>query len=431
MTKKVLIITYYWPPAGGPGVQRWLKFVKYLPEFGIEPIVFIPENPNYPIHDESILQEVPQNLTVLKTPIKEPYGWASALSRKRTKQLSSGIVTKPENQSLLQKLMLYIRGNCYVPDARVAWVKPSVKYLTTYLKENDIGTIITTGPPHSLHLIGLKLKAIVPNLQWIADFRDPWTTIGYHSKLRMTENTQKKHLDLERSVLQNADHIVVTSPTTKTEFEAKTHRPVSVITNGYDLAENTKESLNNKFTITHVGSLLSGRNPEALWSAISQLIKDDASFAASFQMVFAGVVSPEIIASLKSFKLEDKLVLKGYVSHQKAIELQQNANILLLIEIDDPETKSILPGKLYEYLAARRPILAVGPKYSDIEGIVKQTEAGVFCTYNQQEQLSAFIKKEFAIFKQGLVSKTSGDIKGFHRKELTHLLSNLLYKLWE
>ncbi|MET0758775.1 MAG: glycosyl transferase family 1, partial [Flavobacterium sp.] len=154
--KKVLIITYYWPPAGGPGVQRWLKFVKYLPDFGVQPIVYIPENPTYPIIDTELLSEVSEKAIIIKQKIREPYQWASFFSKNKTKKISSGIIPNQKKQSFLEKTLLWIRGNLFIPDARVLWVKPSVSYLEKYIQEHQIGTIITSGPPHSLHLIGLE-----------------------------------------------------------------------------------------------------------------------------------------------------------------------------------------------------------------------------------------------------------------------------------
>ena len=201
MNKKVLIVCYYWPPAGGPGVQRWLKFVKYLPEFGIYPIVFVPENPSYAIVDEELLNEIPSGVSVIKNPIKEPYRFASLLSRKQTKTISSGILPKEEKQSFIQRLFLYIRGNFFIPDARVSWVKPSVKRLRSFIEEERIDTIITTGPPHSLHLIGLKLKAL-KNIKWIADFRDPWTGIDYFHLLPLTSFAKKKHFQQDQHAIR-------------------------------------------------------------------------------------------------------------------------------------------------------------------------------------------------------------------------------------
>src|SRR5690554_6997871 len=189
--KKVLIITYYWPPAGGPGVQRWLKFVKYFREFGVEPIVYVPENPNYPLVDDSFVSDIPSDIEIIKFLIKEPYGLAKLFSKKKTKQISSGIISSKKT-SIIEKLMLYVRGNYFIPDARIGWVKPSVKFLSDYISKNSIDAIITTGPPHSLHLIGLELKRQI-NLKWIADFRDPWRSeerrVGKECRSRWSTDT--------------------------------------------------------------------------------------------------------------------------------------------------------------------------------------------------------------------------------------------------
>src|SRR5690606_14572892 len=211
-------ITYYWPPAGGPGVQRWLKFVKYLKDFDIEPVVYIPENPHYPIIDNSLMDEIPEGIKIIKHPIKEPYGLAKVFFKQKIQTISSGIIPK-KKPSAIEKLMLFVRENFFIPDARVGWVKPSVKFLNDYLIENPVDVIITTGPPHSLHLIGKELKN-KRQTPWIVDFRDPWTTIGYHKELRLNQASQQKHKLLEKEVLQSADSILVTSPTTKKEFEA-------------------------------------------------------------------------------------------------------------------------------------------------------------------------------------------------------------------
>lgn len=281
---KVLIVTYYWPPAGGPGVQRWLKFVKYLRDFNIEPIVFIPENPNYPITDAAFLKEVPEGIKIIQQPIFEPYQLASFLSSKKTKRISSGII-QTKNQSTLEKILLWIRGNLFIPDARKYWIKPSVKAIANILQQESIDTVITTGPPHSVHLIGLGLKEKL-GVTWLADFRDPWTTIGYHKKLKLTEGAKRKHKFLEKRVLNVADHVIVTSPSTKSEFQALTQQPISVITNGFDEYHITEQPLDKEFTMVHIGSLLTGRNPENLWRVLSEIISENIAFKKIFKLRF-------------------------------------------------------------------------------------------------------------------------------------------------
>ena len=423
--KKVLIITYYWPPAGGPGVQRWLKFVKYLPDFDIRPIVYVPENPMYPIVDEGLVSEVSDKAIVLKNKIVEPYGLASVFSKKNTKGISSGIIPNQKKQTFLQKMMLWVRGNLFIPDARILWVKPSVSYLKKYIKENGIDTIITSGPPHSLHLIGLQLKEDL-QVKWLADFRDPWTTIGYHSALKLSNYADKKHKLQEKAVLNTADTIIVTSKTTKAEFERLTTKPIEVITNGYDVEKVTKQPLDEQFTLAHIGSLLSDRNPKILWESLSELIQESENFARYFQLKLMGKVSQEVLDTIASFGLNNYLNNLGYVSHQEAVEHQRKSQVLLLIEIDSEETKSIIPGKVFEYIVSERPILAIGPKDSDFAEIITSTNTGTFFTYTEKDQLKATILNHFEKYLQKELKVFPVGLQQYSRKNLTGQLSKLV-----
>ena len=419
----VLVITYYWPPAGGPGVQRWVKFVTYFKEFRIEPIVYIPENPHYPLQDESLISEVPKGIKIIKQPIKEPYGFAKIISKNKTKQVSSGIITN-KKQSILEKAMLWIRGNFFIPDARIAWVKPSVAYLEKYISENNIETIITTGPPHSLHLIGMQLKEKT-GVKWLADFRDPWTTIHYHKSLRLSKNSQKKHQQLESEVLNKADQIVVTSWNTKKEFSKLTPKPIKVITNGFEPSD-TKPNLDKKFTLVHIGSLLSNRNPRILWKVLSEISEEDKDFKKDLQLKLVGIVGEEIIESIKNYNLFENCDVVGYVSHNEALQLQKNAQILLLIEMDSEETKAIIPGKLFEYLAAKRPIIALGPYGSDVATIVNETNSGAYILFTEMEYLRRKIVSLYKLFQEGKLMVSSQNISKYSRRELTQKMSKLL-----
>ncbi len=425
MRKKVLIVTYYWPPAGGPGVQRWLKFVKYLPDFDIEPIVYIPENPNYPILDESLLSEVSDTLTIIKQPISEPYKVAGLFSKKKTETISKGIITSDEKQSNLEKLLLFIRGNFFIPDARKSWVKPSVAFLENYIEIEGVDTFITTGPPHSLHLIGLELKK-KHKVTWLTDFRDPWTTIGYHKQLKLTNRAKKKHEELEHEVLNTADRLIVTSHVTKTEFEAKTQKPISVITNGYDTNTVAKPTLDSQFTIAHIGSLLSKRNPEVLWQVLSGLVADLPSFANNFQLNLVGYVSEDILKSIKHHGLSDYVNEVSYVSHEEAIIFQKKSQVLLLVEIDSPDTRCIIPGKLFEYMVSERPIMALGPDGSDVATILKETNTGTYFAYDDYNALKAQIESYFKAYKKGNLQSHGIGLQKYSRKALTKTLSELL-----
>lgn len=423
--RKALIITYYWPPAGGPGVQRWLKFVKYLPEFGVEPIVYIPENPSYPLVDDSLITEVSEDLTILKQPIKEPYKLAGVFSKKASKTISKGIISEEKAQHFFEKVMLYIRGNYFIPDARKGWVKPSVQFLSDYIKKENIKTIITTGPPHSLHLIGLKLKRRI-GVKWIADFRDPWTTIGYHKQLKLTKKSQQKHKELERLVLNTADNIIVTSSVTKKEFKVITTKPINVITNGYDYEPVGKIELDSKFSLSHIGSLLSKRNPEVLWKVLSDLITENEDFAQDFQLNFVGAVSENVLNSIENFSLGNHVNKLGYVSHKESVRYQKKSQILLLVEIDSRETQCIIPGKLFEYMVSNRPIVALGPKGSDVESILKETNTGNYFNYQDYDSLKNIILIHYKAFQINTLQSHGIGLQKYSRKKLTESLSKLI-----
>ncbi|PRP66588.1 glycosyltransferase family protein [Nonlabens agnitus] len=432
MKHQLFIVAFYWPPAGGPGVQRWLKFVKYLPKDQFDITVIIPENPDYASTDNSLMDEIPKEVRIIKVPLNEPSRWIKKLFKGKTNKLQRGFIDK--KPSLLERALLWIRGNYFIPDARVSWVKNVVDKLENdiaFLPDRQAGakanSIITTGPPHSVHLIGQRLKqnAKFQNLQWIADFRDPWTTIGYHKSLRLTQKSAKKHQELERQVLNQADQLIVTSPSTKTEFDSKTSQPVTVITNGFDVEPNTVDQPSGKFTISHVGTLLADRNPLELWKLLSELCEEHADFKQDFELILAGNVSQEILDAIHNAGLGDHLKLEGYVDHDRAVALMKQSQLLLLIEIDAPETKAIIPGKTFEYISSRRPIIAIGPKGSDIKGIIESVQAGSYYTYEaiglKQEILAAYKR-----YKNKELKGNTADVSRLHRKHLTQQLVKLL-----
>ncbi|KDN55952.1 glycosyltransferase family 4 protein [Flavobacterium seoulense] len=424
-SKKLLIITYYWPPAGGPGVQRWLKFVKYLPDFGVQPIVYIPENPTYPIVDENLIKEVSDKAIILKQKIFEPYQLASFFSKNKTKKMNSGIIPNQKKQSFLDKVFLWIRGNLFIPDARFFWVKPSVSYLEKHIVENNIDTIVTSGPPHSLHLIGLELKQKL-NIKWFADFRDPWTTIGYHKSLRLSDFAAQKHKELESQVLNTADTIIVTSKTTKSEFELLTTKPIAVITNGFDVEKVEKQTLDAKFSLAHIGSFLSARNPIILWESLVELAAEIPDFKSHLEIKLIGAVSQEVLDAIAHFGLNEYLNNLGYVSHEEAIAHQRKSQVLLLIEIDSEETKSIIPGKLFEYMVSNRPIIALGPQGSDFAEIITETNTGVFFDYSEKERLKKLILDLYNQYLEGKLQSNGVGLQKYSRKKLTEQLVQLL-----
>jgi len=423
--KKALIISYYWPPAGGPGVQRWLKFVKYLPDFDVEPIVYVPSNPSYPIIDESLIKDIPAGVKIISQPINEPYKIAAFLSKNKSATISKGIIPKNKSQSMIERILLFIRGNLFIPDSRKNWVNPSVLYLDSFMSEYNVDTVITTGPPHSMHLIGLKLKKL-KNIKWIADFRDPWTSIGYHKQLKLTKSSLKKHSLLEDKVLNRADKIIVTSTITKQEFEEKTNKPIIVITNGYDTISIENPKLDSKFSLAHIGSLLSRRNPEALWFVLSELINEHSDFANNFELTLVGYVSDDVLNSLDSYGLSDYINNVGYVPHKESIVFQKKSQVLLLIEIDDPDTRCIIPGKLFEYLVSERPIISLGPKGSNVEDILKETNTGKYFYYDAYKTLKDTILEYYFSYTNGQLQSHGIGLDKYSRKALTKKLAELI-----
>lgn len=428
---KVLIVAYYWPPAGGPGVQRWLKFVKYLPEFGIEPWIIVPENASYPLVDQALVKDVPTECKVIPVPISEPNQWLTKLFPKKVTNISSGMIPSVQKQSLLQKIALWVRGNLFIPDARVGWVKPVLKEVDKLMQSHKFEAFITTGPPHSIHLIGLNFKKQFPKLRWIADFRDPWTTIGYHQALYLSEFAQKKHLKLEKEVLQKASEVIVTSEVTKKEFLTKTKQPIHVLTNGYEEASLSSDVLkkyeNSQFSISYIGSWLTNRNPIILWEVLQELVQENTSFAQSFTLQIAGKVSEDITETIKEYGLHNHIRFFGYVSHHEARAIQATSKLLLLIEIDSPETKCIIPGKLFEYLSSQKPIIALGPEGSDVQTILEETKGGNYFYYSQKQALKAQILYWFEKYQNNEdMTNEVANIEAFHRRNITKKLAGVV-----
>lgn len=424
MKKKVLIVSYYWPPAGGPGVQRWLKFVKYLPQFDIEPIVVIPENATYPIVDNEWDEIKESSPELIRVPIFEPNQIFKFFSRKKANQLSAGMLSA--NPGLFEKTLLYLRGNLFIPDARKYWKNKVVKTIEAYLKNNpEIDTLITTGPPHSVHLIGLALKNKT-SLRWIADFRDPWTTISYHRYLRLSNRSKQKHKKLEEQVLNSCDDLIVTSPKTKSNFEKITNKPIHLITNGYDF-DNPKLKPNSEvFKMSYVGSLLRDRNPLLLWEVLSDLINENKDFNACFELHFYGKQANNFKEIIAHYKLDSIVHFHGYVSHQEAIELMSSSQVLLLIEINSEQTSEIIPGKLFEYLGVNRPVLALGPENWSAGELITALKAGSYFSYSQKDELKAYLIEAFNQFKNNTLDLALNKSEQFHRKKLTQDLATII-----
>lgn len=427
ISEKVLIVTYYWPPAGGPGVQRWLKFAKYLPDFGWKPIIYTPENPNYPIVDDTLLDEVPENIEMVKTPIWEPYQLAEKLSKKN-KKFKAGQFDVGKNQSFMAKLSIFVRGNFFIPDARKYWVNPSTKYLKDYLTKNNINVLVTTGPPHSMHLIGLNLKKELPNLKWIADFRDPWTEISYYKHLKLTKFADKKHRNLERQVFENADITLATSYTDADNFR-KLGANALCITNGFDIVNRLPIAKSEKFSLSYIGVLEQLRNPENLWQTLNEILAENTDFSDDFELKFVGRVDDKILEILEKTPLKNHINNKGYLAHQQSFSEMMSSDLLLITNFPSSESKGIIPGKLFEYLATGKPILSFGPNLADVQKILDKTNAGKHFDYQNKTELKAYILAIYQNWKSGTNINQNANIEEFSRKKLTEKLAEILNAL--
>ncbi|MCB9202616.1 MAG: glycosyl transferase family 1 [Flavobacteriales bacterium] len=424
--KKVLIILYYFPPAGGPGVQRWLKFIKYLPKYNICPVVIKPKNPSYPIIDDSLLKEVSPELEIHEVPIWEPYSIAHKVNN-QNKKYQAGQFDTSKNQSLFSKLSIFIRGNFFIPDARKFWINPCTKYAQNYIRKENIKTVITTGPPHSVHLIGLNLKKEFKDINWIADFRDPWTEISYHKELKLLPFAQKKHKNLEYKVLSSSDLVLATSYTDANRFRELGAKNTITITNGFDSEFNSSKSKNAKFTICYSGVLEQLRNPYPLWESLSELVRENADFRSNFKLKFVGKVDEKIKNELTALNLDSYIQYVGYVSHSKSITEIESADLLLITNFNDKTSKGIIPGKLFEYMATHNTIISIGTEDSDVQKILNKTSAGQHFTYQDKDEIKNFVLNQFSKWKNDEQTVINLDsIKEFHREQLTQRLVEYL-----
>lgn len=428
--KKVLIITYYWPPSGGGGVQRWLKMSKYLPEYGWNPIIFTPENPDFELKDESLLKDVSSETEVLKLPIWEPFGLYRKLMGNKAVQ-KQGVVDT-EDASVFAKLSRWIRGNWFIPDARIFWVRPAVNYLTKYLAKNKVDVIITTGPPHSMHLIGMEVKNRI-GVKWIADFRDPWTDWDVLPQLKLNKKSWANHKKLESEVMHQADVVLTVTKNLATRL-ANTGgiEKVEVITNGFDAED--FESLTtfeiSTFKIAHVGLLNEGRNPALLWEVLNELCEENKEFNNDLEVVLAGTIEQSVRSSLQGFdNLNLKVQIPEYLSHEDVLELYQQSAVLLLLVNNTSNSNWILPGKLFEYFSAKKPILSFGQTDSEANDVLQECGYDSFLTFEDRNEVKKRLISLYESYKKGQLSVKSDLIHRYERKKLTGDLANLLNDL--
>jgi len=517
--KRVLVITYYWPPTGGSGVQRWVKFAKYLPDLGWEPVIFTPENPEMTAVDRTLEKEISPDLEVIKRPIMEPYNLYRKLMGKGAetdlKKLAAGVPEKEAaghgdakgreaagsrdevtpissgKKSWKQRLSLWVRANVFVPDPRVTWVKPSVRFLKKYLKEHPVDAIVTTGPPQSMHLIGQKLHEAL-GIPWVPDFRDPWTRMYYLKHLPLIKSSWNKLLKMEQGVLDGCTTVLTCTPMVQDDYAARTKTPVEMITNGFDIndfeisrqeleisrqeleisrqeLEISRQARNdngaglemtaetgqncsddrsrtklfddvlarkvlvregrNNFVVTHTGLLAADGNPEKLWKALANIADTDPEFKEKLQINLIGRVDKAVLDSIDRANLTPNTLLPGYLDHAATNEAQRSADVLVLPLRNDPDYAIILPGKLFEYLASRRPILGIGQPDGAMAQVLSETKSGITAAFDDIDTMQEFLEDAWKQHKAGGIPPTGGDIDKYSRQSTARQLAALLDKI--
>jgi glycosyltransferase involved in cell wall biosynthesis len=427
--RKVLIITYYWPPSGGSAVLRWLKFTKYLRGYGWDPVIYTPSNPEPQEIDHSLLQDIPPGLEIITSPIREPYRVYKQLTgRKKEDRLGVALMTD-KKAGVVSRMALWIRSNLFIPDPRRGWVRPSIRKLTAYLRQHAVDVVITTGPPHSMHLIGMGLKAGL-GIKWVADFRDPWTNIDFYRDLSLTRMADLCHRKLERKVLEQADHVITVSPGMTRDFIAMGIRNVTTITNGFDeVPVSPAVEVATKFVLLHLGSMPKSRNPENLWQVLSKIAMEDDGFASQLEIRLIGKVDLAVTGSIMHWGLKPYVVFADYIAHEQTFAMLQNASVLLLCINNTPNAGGILTNKFFEYLSASRPILALGPVDGDASAVLQETRAGRMFEYSDIKGLESHVRQLYVLFRQQRLITDNQDISKFSRRNLTHDLTQLLNRI--
>ena len=394
--KKVLIISYYWPPNAGVGCRRWVNYSHFLKKKGLEPILYVPENPDYTNKDNGY-QDKLKNIYTLKNKIWEPFSFYKRFLKK--KNINPGVLID-SNKGLKNKFSKWIRANFFIPDARSLWVNSSIKFLSNFLKDNPVDAIISTGPPHSMHLIALNLKKRF-NLKWIADFRDPWTDIEYFDKLNFLNDSRIRHIKLEKEVLQKADLVLTVSESWSQRFKELGAQKVEFLFNGFDEKEYpSKISQKKKFRIGHFGLYNELRDHNSFWEALNNIIQDNKIFSDNLELFFSGPTHSGFDEKLKKLGLHKYLNHCEWLSHKEVLKEMVQADLLLITHSNTQDVNGRLPAKFFEYLGAKTPILAIGNKQSDLSKIILNLNCGTFLDFEDTKGVEKALIKYFNGNKQ-------------------------------
>jgi hypothetical protein len=427
LKKRVLIISYYWPPAGGIGVHRCLKFAKYLRDFGWEPVIYAPKKANYPHLDHSNQKHIPKDLEIIYGNIIEPFSLFKKLSGRKKTDDANPVYVRDRKRKLIDKIGIWIRGNLFVPDARALWITPSVRKLKKYLKNNPVNAIITDGPPHTNTLIGCKLSEEL-NIPWIADFQDPWTQVDYYKMLMIGKIADKKHKRLEKHCLNVASEITIASPTWAKDLEEVGGYNAKTIYWGYDEDDFPEiiPEFDKSFSIVHAGQLGFDRFPKTFLEILSEIANEKPDFKKDLQIKFAGTVDFEIENYIKALDLVNNYQAIGKISFPEAINLTLKAHLLLLPLNIAKNAKGRIPGKLFENIRAKRPILCLGPTNSDVSKILNETNTGKTFEYDDKQGIKSFILSIYSNYRNNINTVSANEIEVYQVKNQVKKLAGYL-----
>lgn len=427
--KRVLIISYYWPPAGGISIIRPVKLAKYLRNSGWEPVICTAKDPHYPFEDDKAVLDVPKDVEIIKVPIVEPYEIYKKLTGQKQKSALVDVIQNTPKRSFFHKLSVWVRGNFFVPDARCLWINPVVKELTAYLKKHPVDAIITTGPPHSVNRIGYLLKKKL-NLPWLADFQDPWTQVDYYQHFKISSWAHKRHRKMENQVFSHADLITTVSDSWKMDLQSIGAKDVEVVSLGFDPEDfNVETKLDEQFTLTHLGLLGQDRNPSTLIKVIKSICEENEDFASKFKLQLVGKVNEDLQKEIADLNLSEQVIYKGQVNRDEALQIMQSSQLLLLLLNKAANVSGRIPGKVFEYLGAHRPILSLGPKGTDIETMLRESSAGENIEYEAETALRSYILSTFDKYKTVGLDKMERSFEmyshGVIASKFTHLLEQI------
>lgn len=421
--KKILIITYYWPPSGGSGVQRWVKFAQYLPKYGWDPIILTvdPKKASYFLTDESI--SIPESAEVYKTDSFEPLKIASNLIGKKNVPHSG--FSNINKKSLPQKVFKFLRGNLFSIDPRKGWNKYALKKAEELINKFDINHVVTTSPPHSSQLIGLALKKKY-SITWVSDLRDPWTDMFYYNDLMKLPFLKKKEEKIEKKILDKADTVITVSKGLKEIFEKKMYdaSKIHIIENGYDTSDyakpaaDYKHQLKGEFKILYIGVLSELYNISSVFGAIKTLAKNNHQIS----LTFVGLQSDQIKQEVVDLGLTNLVTFYPYVNKDELINYYVQSDLLLLAIPDTLDNKGIITGKIFEYISMKKPVLGVGPKDGDAAAILREVNAGEMFDYGEQTLIEEFIKANYS----GQSVKNFANSERYSRDNLTKKLVEII-----